>query len=288
MDAPTLGPNLESGLDETQSTIGEWDAEDASAVQADQINSFVNSNGPGITTYVVDSDGNLVQVAYNPDPQVGQFGGNSGVWVDYTAMTYDDDPGLYNTVLQQDEGGHMNTVTQTHEFIDLGAENLAQDNTPTWWDYANAAGSISVGALEVLAAEASDGLLAPVAGVDGAARITNGLGRIYTLATQGNAAAENLPTNLLGDVGAVIWGQGSKGQFYMQGTNDIMTMIIFPASAAGGGMGTGGIIGDAGELFSSVGAGNSKLALITGLQILDETGSMQDADDNWIKYKQAR
>ena len=61
--------------------------------------------------------------------------------------------------------------------------------------------------------------------VDAVGRIVNGVGALYTMGTEGVREAKNMPTNLGGDIGAVIEGRaGSTLQKQLQLLDDVAVM----------------------------------------------------------------
>jgi hypothetical protein len=127
--------------------------------------------------------------------------------------------------------------------------------------------------LEIAASAATGGALAPILGLDGGARIVNGLGKLYTLETQVKSAAVNVPSNLLGDVGAAIdGGFGNKTQFYLQSANDLFTTA------------TGvGIVGNIGELGAALNEGNQVAAWQALGEVADATAGVIENIQKIIK-----
>jgi RHS repeat-associated protein len=279
---------LSSGVDQAMAmaaaTMAAEDADNGGSENNDplfsMLTSLLSQAGDGFTKYLVNPDGTLKQVAYDPDPTVGTFKGSTGIWVNSVTSLDDGSDGLYYTYGDYDFGGSRSTDVYTHEFVSASTavSSYTTYNTPDWWDYTKQAASIGVGVLEIGASFASGGLLAPILGVDGGARIVNGLGRLYTLTTQGKVAAQNLPTNLLGDIGAVIEGTGSKTQFYMQSGNDILTMVFFPGEEAGE-IGSDGLFGDAGTVIKSIGSGSFGKAATAGTEVVDDIGSLTEQQE---------
>lgn len=201
-------------------------------------------------------------------------------------MASDGTSGHYNIYADAFQGGSMSTAVFTPIFVPAATaiSDYNAYNTPDAWDYVKQTASVGVGVIEVAASAASGGLLAPVMGVDGAVRVANGLGKLYGLATQGKVATSKLPSNLLGDIGAVVGGVGSKTQFYMQTSNDVLTAAFFPGETVGE-MGTAGVAGDAKKFIGAIGEGKYSAAVMSATEIIDDTGATQEAAD---KYKELK
>jgi RHS repeat-associated protein len=193
--------------------------------------------GDGFTEYIVDGDGNFEKALVDPDPQViFKANGQEGVLIHGMTMNNDGFDGHYNQYQDQFVGGQMNTMNYVAKFVSVpDLPNIYNAyNTPGFWDYAKAVGSIALGGVEMLTAAATGGAGAILA-VDGAGRAIMAIGKLGTLMTQGKVAAMNVPTNLLGAVGAMgvaTLGWSPKVQAGMEAVDNLGAMFLGGANPA--------------------------------------------------------
>ncbi len=190
----------------------------------------------GLTEYIVNPDGTLQDPVYDPDPKIGSYHGVQGLWFTVFSKGEEGFDGHYNMYTDEFRGGQMDELIITNHFISAGSLSLAFQNynTPSFTDYLKEAGNLVLGGAELASVFFTGGLTATIFGVDGAGRVVNSLGKIYTLATDGKVQADRLPTNLGGDIGALIEGKfGGKGQHIGELGDDVTVWAI-----------SGGVVGD--------------------------------------------
>ena len=145
---------------------------------------------------------------------------------------------------------------------------------PTAWDYGKDVLNGLGGLLELAAVVGSDGLLAPVLGVDGADRLISSIGRIAIRASTGsNKTADAMPTNLMGTFGALVFGIGSQQQQNLQNVNDILSLaamgFVNPSAA-------GGMVGDLSNMITNLQQGDKAASAVSGLGVLNGAASLND------------
>jgi hypothetical protein len=167
-------------------------------------------------------------VAYDDAPTVGNYHGQTGVWINTTTIADDAVSDYYSAVQDAYTGGQLGTATYSHNFYSVGALQgyaNAYQNIPDGWDYAKAGYNMFAGIVEtgfgVLTSEIGIGeyLMA-----DGASRTLLAGAKIYALATSGRKAAEALPTNMAGMAG--------MGVDYFANTGDTFQQILNSATGA--------------------------------------------------------
>jgi RHS repeat-associated protein len=235
---------------------------------------LMENSDPGFSQYTVGEDGQPILSFYDPNPVAGSFRGQDGVWVNSIGASNDGAQGHYWIYSDAFVGGQMNTATYTHKFFSLPAlmNDYSDYIKPGFWDYAKAVGNVALGGVEIVASGLTGGLAAPILGVDGASRMVLGVGKIATLATEGKVSAENKPSTLLGVVGSVIGGQGSRWQKGADALDNVGAMLL-----------TGGLIGEGGvysEMTEAFAAGKTGEAIAHGLDGVHMAVNTTEANEN--------
>ena len=187
----------------------------------------ISSFGTGFTSYLVDPDGDVSSTLYDPNPTEGWFNGVEGIWINASSAGAGPTTGYFSRSQDAFTGSQLTTFNFVHRFISMPSlmdDYNAYTDRPGFWDYAGAAGNIIAGGVELAAIYLSGGTMGFLA-VDAVGRMVNGVGALYTMGTQGVREAKNMPTNLGGDIGALITGQaGSQLQKQLQLLDDAAAM----------------------------------------------------------------
>jgi hypothetical protein len=208
-------------------------------------------------------------VAYDDAPTVGNYHGQTGVWINTTTIADDAISDYYSAVQDAYTGGQLGTATYSHNFYSTGTLqsywNSYQD-IPSWTDYGKALLSTVGGLAEMgIGAVTTEFGIGGYLLVDGASRAMFGGAKIYMLATEGKKAAEGVPENMGGAIGVgadYIFGTGNLFQSSLSTANSFTTLFF-----SGG---TYGIAEDLSEGIESANLIQRAMNIVSGLNDLNE------------------